>query len=472
VAFVAAASGLWACGGPGTSGTSEAPKGGSSGATDAGSGGADATTGQGTGPDAGAVGPGRGADATAPASGDGAAIAPDGSSASITADGGPLPDCKPPAAPSNLFADVLGKSATDVQNKVNAAFQSLFHGGADATVYYEVGTDEAYILDVNDNDVRTEGMSYGMMIAVQLDKKTEFDRIWSWAKANMYQSSGPLAGFFSWHRTADGGAIGTSTFAAPDGEEYFATALILASMRWGNGTGIFDYASQARALLDVMVHKGEASDAQDAGVTSMFDPSAKLVVFVPNAATGSSTFTDPSYVMPAFSDVWACFDAKNTGFWQAVSATSRAFFPKATDPTTGLAPERAAFDGTASTTDQKGDFEFDAWRVAMNVMADYRFWAADPWQKTYAARLGAFFASQGNYGDEYTLSGSELDTSHSAGLVAINGLLGAALPAASGKPYVQALWDLGIPTGQFRYYNGMLYMLALLHASGQFHLTF
>src|SRR5262249_39794291 len=150
---------------------------------------------------------------------------------------------------------------------------------------------------------------------------------------------------------------------------YFATALIFAAKRWGSGTGIYDYAGEARALLDVMVHKGETADAQAAGVTSMFDPTAKLVVFVPNANSGSATFTDPSYVMPAFYAVWACFDAKNAAFWRAVSAASRAFLPKATNATTGLAPEYAAFDGTPSTTAMKGDFRFDAWRVAMNVMA-------------------------------------------------------------------------------------------------------
>jgi len=385
-------------------------------------------------------------------------------------DAGPI--CSTPAAGSNLFASVLAKSASDVDSKVNAAFQSLFHGGTNNTVYYEVGTDQAYILDVNDNDVRTEGMSYGMMIAVQLDKQTEFDRIWSWAKQYMYYSSGAMSGYFAWHRTSAGAAISTTTYPAPDGEEYFATALIFAAKRWGSGTGIFDYAGEARALLDNMVHRGEAADAQQAGITSMFDPTAKLVVFVPNATSGSAMFTDPSYVMPAFYDVWACFDGKNAAFWKTVSATSRAFLPKATDATTGLAPEYAAFDGTPSTQAMKGDFRFDAWRVAMNVMADYRFWGVDPWQKTYATRLGAFFTAQGNYGDQYTLSGTALGTDHSAGLVAINATLGLALPAASARPFVQALWDLPIPTGQYRYYNGVLYMLAILHASGKFQLWF
>jgi len=93
--------------------------------------------------------------------------------------GGVAGNCTPLAPTENLFAGVLGKSAADIDAKVNAAFQSLFHGGADNTVYYEAGASQAYILDVNDNDVRTEGMSYGMMTAVELDKKDEFDRLWS-----------------------------------------------------------------------------------------------------------------------------------------------------------------------------------------------------------------------------------------------------------------------------------------------------
>jgi oligosaccharide reducing-end xylanase len=39
-------------------------------------------------------------------------------------------------------------------------------------VYYPVAPDMAYIKDINYHDVRTEGMSYGMMIAVHLNKKS------------------------------------------------------------------------------------------------------------------------------------------------------------------------------------------------------------------------------------------------------------------------------------------------------------
>jgi oligosaccharide reducing-end xylanase len=39
-------------------------------------------------------------------------------------------------------------------------------------------------------------------------------------------------------------------------------------------------------------------------------------------------------------------------------------------------------------------------------------------------------------------------------------------PAA--QQFVEALWRTAPPTGQYRYYDGMLYLLAMLHCSGEF----
>lgn len=52
------------------------------------------------------------------------------------------------------------------------------------SVYY-IDADKGFILDTGSNDVRTEGMSYGMMISVQLDRPDEFDRLWRWSKEHM-----------------------------------------------------------------------------------------------------------------------------------------------------------------------------------------------------------------------------------------------------------------------------------------------
>ena len=106
-----------------------------------------------------------------------------------------------------------------------------------------------YVTDWANHDVRTEGMSYGMMIAVQLDKKAEFDAIWNWAKTYMYVSDpkAPSYQFFAWSCKTDG--THNSEGAAPDGESYFAMALLFASNRWGDGKGIYDYHAEANKLL-------------------------------------------------------------------------------------------------------------------------------------------------------------------------------------------------------------------------------
>jgi len=77
----------------------------------------------------------------------------------------------------NLFKDLLGKDESEIIQKINSAFEQLFYGN-DSTqrIYYPVEPDMAYIVDINNKDVRTEGMSYGMMVSVQMDKKNDLDR--------------------------------------------------------------------------------------------------------------------------------------------------------------------------------------------------------------------------------------------------------------------------------------------------------
>ena len=365
----------------------------------------------------------------------------------------------------NLFQEYLGKSDVEVQARLEAAWQQLFYGDNDSQrVYYPVGADMAYIEDIGNNDVRTEGMSYGMMIALQLDKKPEFDRLWKWANTYMYQVGGPYKGYFAWHCSTDGNQLDANP--ASDGEEWFVTALFLASGRWGNGQGIYDYRQQAQAILDTMRTK----TAENNGIaTDMFNPQAKQVVFVP--AGRNSTFSDPSYQLPAYYELWARWADKDNQFWTDAASTSRLFFQKAADPHTGLMPDYANFDGTPATTDDHKDFRFDAWRTLSNVAVDYAWFGLDPWQAERSDQVLKFLASQGmdSYPNQYSLSGKPLSGDHSTGLVAMAAVAAMAATPEIGKPFVQALWDEQIPSGTWRYYDGMLYMLGLLHVSGKFH---
>ena len=120
----------------------------------------------------------------------------------------------------SLFKAYLGKSDAEIQAKIDNAWDQLFYGNDDSErVYYPIGEDMAYIKDIGNGDVRSEGMSYGMMIAVQLDKKEEFDRLWKWTKTYMYQADGPFQGYFAWHCTPDGQQLDANP--ASDGEEWF-----------------------------------------------------------------------------------------------------------------------------------------------------------------------------------------------------------------------------------------------------------
>src|SRR5258708_4274635 len=148
----------------------------------------------------------------------------------------------------NLFAEA-GHSSKEISTRIDAAFEQLFHGNPETqAVYFPAGNNAqgplAYLTDWNNHDVRTEGMSYGMMIAVQLDKKAEFDALWNWAKTYMYISdpTHPSFEYLSWSCKPDGSP--NQETAAPDGEEYFVMSLYFAAHRWGNGAGIYNYHAQ------------------------------------------------------------------------------------------------------------------------------------------------------------------------------------------------------------------------------------
>jgi oligosaccharide reducing-end xylanase len=366
--------------------------------------------------------------------------------------------------PRNLFAELLGKSDAEITAKVEAGWQQLFYGRNDTgRVYYPVAPDMAYIADVGSGDVRSEGMSYGMMIAVQMNRRAEFDRIWKWARTHMYHASGPRRGYFAWHCTFDGHPLDPGS--ASDGEEWFAMALFFASHRWGDGQGIFDYDTEARELLREMLHKRAAE-----GVTPLFDPKEKQVVFAPTPE--ASTFTDPSYHLPAFYELWARWaDKADRAFWASAATASRAFFHRAANSRTGLMPDYAYFDGRPHRAfeKEKGDFRFDAWRTPANVALDYAWWKRDPWAVEQSNRVLRFFAGFGpNLPNQFTLEGKPLSEDTSAGMIAMAAVAGLAADPELARPFVQQLWDASIPSGQWRYYNGLLYQLALLQVSGEF----
>lgn len=363
----------------------------------------------------------------------------------------------------NLFVE-RGYTPGAVDLKVNKAFEQLFFGdSAEEAIYRVVPTDTtlAYIEAVDSKDIRTEGVSYGMTIAVMMDRRDVFDKLWKFAKTRMQNTKGSAKGYFAWQLSSTPPYAILDPNPAPDGEEYLVTSLFLASKRWGNGTGIFQYQEQADSLLTVML-------APHGSLTPLIDTVEKKVVFSP--AT-SPTYTDPSYHLPAFYRLWAAFSSHHNDLWREMADTSHAFLARAADPRTGLTPEYAAFDGTAQETDFNANSAFfagDAHRVGMNLGVDWSWFKGSPLDTLQNKRMLGFFASQKGYVSVYSLDGTPKVTYLSQSLVAANGVAVLASDRASDWTFVDKLWSTPICTGEWRYYNGLIQMLSFLHASGRF----
>jgi len=381
----------------------------------------------------------------------------------------------------NLFAEA-GHPQAEIDKKINHVFQQLFHGdAATETVYYPAGSNAngplAYLMDVVNHDARTEGMSYGMMIAVQLDHKAEFDALWNWAKTYMYISTPghPSQGYFSWSCKVTGEP--NEETAAPDGEEYFAMALYFAANRWGNGAGIYNYKAEADQLLTTIRHREVRTGPTKFGprtVGSEINEKAKMIRFVPGM--DSEDFSDPSYHLPAFYELWARWGPEqDRAFWAQAAEVSRDYFQKVTNPKTGLNPDYANYDGTPHPivwNNMAGNFSYDSWRTQSNWSVDWSWWAKDPREQVLSDRIQAFFASQGikSYAGQYKLDGAPLSGPHSTGLLATTAVASLAATKPVKDKFVEELWDAPIPSGHERYYDGMLYLMGLMHASGSYRI--
>jgi oligosaccharide reducing-end xylanase len=380
----------------------------------------------------------------------------------------------------NLFLE-NGHSETEITAKVNHAFQTFFYGDTSQKIYFDAGKNEngalAYLKDVLHNDVRSEGISYGMMICVQMNKKAEFDALWNWAMTYMYNTSpdNPSEGYFAWSVKDNGIPLDDS--AAPDGEEFFVMSLYFASGRWGDGQGIYNYKAWADKIITTIRHRQQKTGQTKLGqrtIGSMVNEEAKMIRFVP---TVGMDFTDPSYHLPAFYELWARWAPESEReFWAAAADTSRNFFQKTTHPLTGLAPDYANYDGTPHKifwNPNAHHFAFDSWRTAINYSVDWAWWKKDPREQELSNRIQSFFASKGmkTYGVRYTLDGNVLEDRQGTGLISANAVVSLAANHAIAKDFVEAFWNEPLPLAfTERYYSGTLYLMNILHCSGNYRI--
>jgi oligosaccharide reducing-end xylanase len=392
----------------------------------------------------------------------------------------------------NLFTDVLGRTQAEVDTKLRTAVDRFFGigsgdpatpsvGNGGARSFYVLPQDSSmgFVWAADSADIRSEGMSYGMFIAVQMNMQEQFDQLWRFAKTYMQYPSEPEADlvgwrlYFRWTGKVDTGDAGNwqvnynaTESPASDGEEYFAAALYLADRRWGSA-GALNYQADADALTHAMLHNPES-----AGRTPLIDAESNMVTFVPYGT--SAEHSDPSYHLPAFYELFAQDGPQvNSERWRQVAEVSRGYFVSSANASTGLHPDYAKFDGTPTQGYQASNhdsFRFDAWRVPLNMAVDYAWSGPDPRLRTQMDKYLQFFSSRLANGN-VTASGFSLDGSNGSGggsqaLVATLATATNGSNEASRMTFLDNLWNIQQPTGQYRYYQGAVYLLGLLAASG------
>ncbi len=358
-----------------------------------------------------------------------------------------------------------GYSAEEINELLEKWFDEMFTIGTPQCIYGEDSVG-GYLIDTGNNDVRTEGQSYGMMITVQRDRQDIFDKIWAWTKRYMYNDSGKYAGYFSWSCALDG--TRNADGPAPDGEEFFAMALFFASHRWGDREAPFDYSVQARNILRHCLHQKELT-----GGEPMWDAKNHLIRFVPE-----TPWTDPSYHLPHFYELFSLWtNERDRPFWKLAAKESRKLIVRAANEITGLCPEYSEYDGTPKKSPWgAGDtFYSDAYRVILNIALDTLWFGSRPEYRIIAARYQNFFKQTNfDYNNfyEYTVDGKRLERKalHPLGLCASIATASVCARTESSARWLELFLNTPLRTDKCRYFDNDLCYFALLILFGEYRI--
>ncbi|MBO7104056.1 MAG: glycoside hydrolase [Fibrobacter sp.] len=360
---------------------------------------------------------------------------------------------------TSAFKKYLGKTDEEIQKKMDDLWNHYFKGDNNSKVFYDKGN-EGYIKDINNNDVRSEGMSYGMMIAVQTGHKEEFDKLWKWAKNHMWHKGGDWDGYFAWQRNDSG--TGGDDNCAPDGEMYFMMSLLFAANRWDDD----QYRKDAHYIMDKMWNNPSHK---------LFNQGNYIIVFQPLGS--GNDFSDPSYDLPAYLELFSRWAEKDTDKWKRAVSAARDHLYVSSNKNSGLFADYSAFNGqpqSYSYNSNSTKYMYDAMRSAMNFGMDFYLFGADSVREVeMAKRIIDFFEKDGYKHARFNWDGTGGSEEYTQGEKGANAVAALTLKDVSGydeiiKKNLQMAWDEPFMTGQYRYYDGLVHYLAMLHLSGTF----
>ena len=246
----------------------------------------------------------------------------------------------------------------------------------------------------NQNDTTSEGIAFGMLLALNFNDKTLFDSLYGTWTTNTPTGTTLM----NWCLGGSGGGTGTacvpSVGSATGADEDVAFALLQADKVFGGG-GAYK-ASAMPMIADIWTN-----DIDSTGASPTLLPKGGSKYASPNGAVTSPTYFAPAYyaAFKAAGDsthnwdgvIGAVYTALNTSSPTGLAGTnSNGLFPAWCSASCSSASPR-----TTDTTDVL--YQYDSHRIPMRIGLDFCFTGKMD-AKTYVAKTTTFFATNANAG--------------------------------------------------------------------------
>lgn len=290
--------------------------------------------------------------------------------------------------------------------------------------------------------VASEGIAYGMLLAVAMGDRPAFDGLWQY-----YREHRNGNGVMNWLHSPCGGQIDGN--GASDADLDAAMALVLADNRYGG------FAADARELVAAIgTHETQICDDG-------------LIVLKPGDAWGGcGDVVNPSYFSPGYYRRFALIQPERAEFWNQFASDTYQMLRGMQDEAGGLLPDWG-YDGRADDGD-RGQYGYEAvrapWRIALDLA-----WSNNADPRTFLQRMSQTVDTRGGItamaDDE---SFAEKRNSAFLGSLSLSGL---AVSQAKFDAYV-AEWEAYETLDDQWYYQASLRVLFLITAGGFFPLTY
>ncbi|WP_083878967.1 glycosyl hydrolase family 8 [Acetivibrio cellulolyticus] len=295
-------------------------------------------------------------------------------------------------------------------------------------------------------DTVSEGLGYGMLLAVYFKEQALYDDLYRYVKLHFNGN-----GLMAWHLDASGNLAGTgANGCATDADEDIAVSLVFAHKQWGS-SGSINYSQEANNLINNLANHCLDGD-----------------ILKPGDSWGGWSTVNASYFAPAWYKIFAKFTGNTK--WNSVADKCYQIIEsvKNKNSGTGLVPDWCTGDGSA-VSGMGYNYYYDATRYPWRTVLDY-LWFGDERAKTNCDLINKFFKNIGpaNIKSGYSITGSQVGSDHNSPFVAP---IAASSLTGYDLSFAKAMHEENIKVKDpdaYCYYGGCLRMITMLYTTGNF----